>query len=80
MIRVLIGNADDQGSFAALRVGRGAGGRVVVRRGSDGGRRHVMGLIRGGGGGRRGGRRMRRSRDGSRVGDAGDGLADGAAD
>lgn len=78
MIRVLIGNADDQGSFAALRVGRGAGGRVVVRRGSDGGRRHVMGLIRGGGGG--GGRRMRRSRDGSGVGDAGDGLADGAAD
>lgn len=76
MIRVLIGNADDQGSFAALRVGRVAGGRVVVRRWSDGGRRHEMGLIRGGGGGRR----MRRSRDGSRVGDAGDGLADGAAD
>lgn len=77
MVRAPIGNADDQGSFAALRVGRVAGGRVVVRRGGDSGRRHVAGLIRGGGGG--GGRR-RRSRGGSRVGDAGDGLADGAAD
>lgn len=77
MIGVPIGNADDQGSLAALRVGRLAGGRVVVRRGSDSGRRHVTGLIRGGGGG--GGRR-RRSRAGSRVGDVGDGLADGAAD
>lgn len=74
MIGVPIGNADDQGSLAALRVGRLAGGRVVVRRGSDSGRRHLTGLIRGGGGG--GGRR----RAGSRVGDVGDGLADGAAD
>lgn len=75
MIGVPIGNADDQGSLAALRVRRLAGGRVVVRRGSDSRRRHVTGLIRGGGGGRR-----RRSRAGSRVGDVGDGLADGAAD
>lgn len=77
MIGVPIGNADDQSSLAALRVRRLAGGRVVVRRGSDSGRRHVTGLIRGRGGG--GGRR-RRSRAGSRVGDVGDGLADGAAD
>jgi hypothetical protein len=65
---VLVGNAADDGPLAAVEGGRGAGRGVVVRRWGHG----WCGPVRGVGG--------RWWLEAARLGYAGDGMADGAAD